>query len=158
MYFLKLIISKGYCWIITTTIITALCSFMLYSMRQTKHPVLLGIGIVLLILFIASYACTALKCPGFPDRDLSKYSREFIEELVKSGSPRFCPRCKIVKSIWKKTVHCSLCDVCIEGYDHHCVWTSKCIGHGNILPFGIFNVSVLILIIYMGVLAILSRT
>ena len=33
------------------------------------------------------------------------------------------------------TVHCEDCKVCIEDYDHHCVFFSKCIGGGNIIPF-----------------------
>ena len=31
--------------------------------------------------------------------------------------------------------HCSDCRVCIEDYDHHCVFFSKCIGGGNIYCF-----------------------
>ena len=31
--------------------------------------------------------------------------------------------------------HCEDCDVCIEDYDHHCVFFSKCIGGGNINQF-----------------------
>ena len=31
--------------------------------------------------------------------------------------------------------HCDDCDVCIDNYDHHCVFFSKCIGGGNINCF-----------------------
>lgn len=31
--------------------------------------------------------------------------------------------------------HCEDCDVCIEDYDHHCVFFSKCIGGGNLTYF-----------------------
>ena len=31
--------------------------------------------------------------------------------------------------------HCEDCEVCIEEYDHHCVFFSKCIGGGNIYYF-----------------------
>lgn len=31
--------------------------------------------------------------------------------------------------------HCEDCDVCIEDYDHHCVFFSKCIGGGNLMYF-----------------------
>lgn len=27
------------------------------------------------------------------------------------------------------------CRVCIEGYDHHCPWTGKCVGKGNVRYF-----------------------
>jgi hypothetical protein len=35
----------------------------------------------------------------------------------------------------KLTEHCEDCKVCIQHYDHHCVFFSKCIGGGNIVPF-----------------------
>jgi large-conductance mechanosensitive channel len=31
--------------------------------------------------------------------------------------------------------HCEDCLVCIEDYDHHCVFFSKCIGGGNLKCF-----------------------
>ena len=31
--------------------------------------------------------------------------------------------------------HCDDCDVCIDNFDHHCVFFSKCIGGGNISCF-----------------------
>lgn len=31
--------------------------------------------------------------------------------------------------------HCEDCLVCIEDYDHHCVFFSKCIGGGNLYCF-----------------------
>jgi hypothetical protein len=27
------------------------------------------------------------------------------------------------------------CRACIDGYDHHCPWTGKCIGRGNVKYF-----------------------
>ena len=48
--------------------------------------------------------------------------------------------------------HCDDCDVCIEEYDHHCPWTSKCIGRGNLIPFYVFVGSTLILFFYLIVM------
>ena len=28
--------------------------------------------------------------------------------------------------------HCDDCGICIEGLDHHCPWTSHCVGKNNI--------------------------
>lgn len=49
--------------------------------------------------------------------------------------------------------HCEDCEVCIEDYDHHCVFFSKCIGGGNInffwgsmggVLFNFVNIAILI--------------
>lgn len=34
--------------------------------------------------------------------------------------------------------HCRDCDVCVREYDHHCPWTSKCIGGNNLIRFYVF--------------------
>ncbi len=47
-----------------------------------------------------------------------------------------------------KTFHCSYCDVCVIGYDHHCPWTSKCIGKKNLVQFYIFLFYTPIFIVY----------
>ena len=59
------------------------------------------------------------------------------------------------------TVHCEDCKVCIEDYDHHCVFFSKCIGGGNIIPFwgsmGFLIVNFIIVVIVLVFSGINSR-
>lgn len=45
----------------------------------------------------------------------------------------FCRICMVDTD--QEAYHCEDCDVCIEEYDHHCVFFSKCIGGGNIYQF-----------------------
>ena len=45
--------------------------------------------------------------------------------------------------------HCDDCGVCIYDHDHHCPWTSKCIGGGNIYIFYAFVTTTLLYIVYM---------
>jgi hypothetical protein len=35
----------------------------------------------------------------------------------------YCNICKTLKM--DKPYHCQSCDVCIDGYDHHCPWIGK---------------------------------
>lgn len=42
------------------------------------------------------------------------------------------------------TKHCKLCDVCIEEYDHHCLFLNRCVGRRNHRIFLIFILSMLI--------------
>jgi len=105
------------------------------------------IGFFLYFIFLFSYLYTALINPGFP----------LNNEESKIGEPkekfRFCDICKIYVNIQLKTTHCVDCDICIEGFDHHCPWTSKCIGKGNYITFHIFVCSVFTIIIYFFVAA-----
>ncbi len=49
---------------------------------------------------------------------------------------RYCLSCRVQKR--PDYYHCYDCDVCVAGYDHHCPWTGKCIGEGNIRLFNKF--------------------
>jgi hypothetical protein len=44
--------------------------------------------------------------------------------------------------------HCPDCNICVAGFDHHCVWMGTCIGKNNIKPFVRFNLSWLGYLIY----------
>jgi len=48
----------------------------------------------------------------------------------------------------KGTHHCRDCDVCIRNYDHHCPWTSKCIGEKNLCKFYVFVTSTMSYLVY----------
>ena len=45
----------------------------------------------------------------------------------------FCRYCGIYKR--KGVRHCRVCKVCINGFDHHCVFLLKCVGKGNKIGF-----------------------
>ena len=45
----------------------------------------------------------------------------------------YCPRCDI--DMTSDMEHCEDCNICVYGFDHHCVFFSKCIGGGNIICF-----------------------
>ena len=48
----------------------------------------------------------------------------------------FCKRCGILQSMTSK--HCSICNRCVDGFDHHCDVLEMCIGRGNIGWFRAF--------------------
>ena len=58
------------------------------------------------------------------------------DELEAAGMNRYCKECEIYQKTG--TEHCDDCGVCIDDYDHHCPWTSKCIGKGNLMWFYCF--------------------
>ena len=44
-------------------------------------------------------------------------------------SYRYCDACQYYQP--SHAAHCPDCNVCVAGFDHHCVWMSICIGVGN---------------------------
>ena len=107
------------------------------------------LGIIIYLLFFFSYSYTALINPGFPKHDLEGKTGE------PRGKFRWCGACKIWISIEKKTNHCFDCGICVEGYDHHCPWTSKCIGRRNLISFYIF-ISCIFFIIFYLIIALIN--
>ena len=94
-------------------------------------------------LFTLSYAYTSLINPGYPKNNNER----------KTGYPRedyfFCNDCKFYVKRNTGATHCEDCGICIEGQDHHCPWTSHCVGKNNIITFYIFIVSTLFSIGYL---------
>lgn len=56
--------------------------------------------------------------------------------LVAGNWSQLCITCKIVRPLRAK--HCSICDRCVEQFDHHCPWVSNCIGKKNKRDFLLF--------------------
>ena len=51
---------------------------------------------------------------------------------MKLSNYRICSICNAIQDKDKGVEHCADCDVCIIGNDHHCPWSSKCVGYKNI--------------------------
>lgn len=52
--------------------------------------------------------------------------------------------------------HCSICNVCIKEYDHHCVFIGKCIGKKNIGQFRDFLCMTFSTLIYGVIVSLLT--
>ena len=65
----------------------------------------------------------------------------------------FCNICHVYYNRDNKVEHCKMCNVCIEKFDHHCVWVGKCVGKKNVFSFYSMLVSVGIVYAYIIYLA-----
>ena len=74
----------------------------------------------------------------------------FDEALFQAKSE--CPVCKFAKPARSK--HCRLCNVCVDKFDHHCIWLNKCVGAGNYRFFLLFIFSHACICIYGFVVGI----
>ena len=102
-----------------------------------------GIALNLGLLFAG-----ILKNPGIPQTLIDRLLKRRLTGVKDSESPQPPPLesesdrltldqtyCQVCQLQTLNMVHCDDCGVCIEDFDHHCVFFSKCIGGGNIVPF-----------------------
>jgi hypothetical protein len=62
-----------------------------------------------------------------------------------------CPDCEVIRT--KRSRHCSICNKCVERFDHHCPWINNCVGtknHGSFMLF-LSSISVTLIMTFVTV-------
>jgi hypothetical protein len=100
-------------------------------------PISTAICVFFMLGTITNLLATSFKDPGVvigrpAEADLSEY--------------RWCDFCNVFQP--PDGAHCPDCNVCIAGYDHHCIWMGVCIGKGNIKSFVRFNMFWILYLLY----------
>ena len=55
-----------------------------------------------------------------------------------------CADCEVVRT--DRSRHCSICNRCVERFDHHCPWVNNCVGLNNHGVFMVFLASMFTLL------------
>ncbi|KAL2320579.1 hypothetical protein Fmac_029548 [Flemingia macrophylla] len=152
------------------------CVRMLLSLKKEdphfSNPVLIG-GVVLTILDFIFLFMTSGRDPGIIPRnahppeseetlDLHTNSMEWmnnrapnlklprVKDIKVNGHSvkvKFCDTCLLYRP--PRASHCSICNNCVQKFDHHCPWVGQCIGSRNYPFFILFISSSTLLCIYV---------
>ena len=97
------------------------------------------IGVIIYLSFEIFLILTTISDPGVVTKEY--YLENYRPDKILIKNYKICRKCNIVMDLDKKTEHCVECGICIMGNDHHCPWTSKCIGKKNLWMFNGFLMS-----------------
>ncbi|KAL1131403.1 hypothetical protein AAG570_011020 [Ranatra chinensis] len=159
---------------ITVALIVGTCSlFFIFDcpfLAVRITPVIPMIGAFLFIFVMSALLRTSFSDPGVIPRatpDEAAYIEKQIEVPNSANSPtyrppprtkeilvrgqtvklKYCFTCKIFRP--PRASHCSLCDNCVERFDHHCPWVGNCVGKRNYRYFYMFIVSLAFLCVFI---------
>uniref|UniRef100_A0A5K3F070 Palmitoyltransferase n=1 Tax=Mesocestoides corti TaxID=53468 RepID=A0A5K3F070_MESCO len=144
----------------------------------TLSPAVPVVGGALFIFVTSVLFRTTFSDPGILPRATCTELKWFDDEVLSSGDSSvrqtirtatqsreikihdfpftqvYCHTCHIFRP--PRASHCSICDNCIDRFDHHCPWIGNCVGARNYRYFVIFLVSVSLLCLYVLSFAVVN--
>jgi len=97
----------------------------------------------LYLLSLALFLVTWRTDPGFIEQ---RDRPQFMRMLAKCDPATLCPYCETSLQPFLQSKHCLICNRCVKGFDHHCLWLGNCIGDKNHKLFIAFLLATLCLL------------
>lgn len=136
------IIGPQWAYCIFLSIIATLAYIFIYIYYNDKSTTLIKISDWFFFgIWFLSYIFICIKNPGYP--------KNCSESIKGTKEMSYCDKCEIWYKPSSSTIHCEICDICIEGYTHHCSWTGHCIGGNNKKFFYLFLIISILFPIYL---------
>jgi palmitoyltransferase len=101
-----------------------------------------GVTSVFFFMTFLFFILSAFKDPGY----LTRHKKISFLNMLKIFDPvLLCPDCEVIRT--NRSRHCSICNQCVERFDHHCPWINNCVGTKNHHYFMTFLTNVTFLLI-----------
>ncbi|XP_070620378.1 palmitoyltransferase ZDHHC18 isoform X2 [Erythrolamprus reginae] len=136
--------------------------FFAFDCPFLAHNLTMAIPIIAGILFFFVISCllqTSFRDPGILPRATPSEAADLEKWIDNLGTStyrppartmevvinkymvklKYCYTCKMFRP--PRTSHCSVCDNCVERFDHHCPWVGNCVGKRNYRFFYAFILS-----------------
>lgn len=68
----------------------------------------------------------------------------------------YCSICQVYYNPNNNVEHCSMCGICVENIDHHCVWVGKCVAKNNKFSFYAMLFSIGLIYAYIMLIGLLK--
>lgn len=136
------IIGPQWYYCISLFIISTLVFIFIYNYFNSNSTTFIKISDWLLYgIWAISYIYICTKNPGYPQMS--------TESIRGNREMSYCDKCEIWHKPTSNTIHCEICDICIEGYTHHSFLIGHCIGINNKKAFYFFLIISFIFPIYL---------
>ena len=121
------------------------------SSNTTIYPLII-ISTILYILIITMTLIGGCSDPGILPRQINLYyyntNKPTLNQVINGNIMKlsYCYTCSLFRP--PRTSHCSVCDNCVERFDHHCLWLGTCVGKRNYVYFYILVLCLNLLAIF----------
>ena len=85
-----------------------------------------------------------------PNIPVPEFDRSLHSHVIENGRCHLCNICIVSQ----RTKHCSICNKCVDRFDHHCKWLNQCIGKKNYTVFLLSVASAIIGVVGVFVLSV----
>ena len=93
------------------------------------HVIMFWTSIVIFLMCLPLFILSVTMDPGYlkPTYDYTK----LVDVALDIGlhMDNFCSYCEVIKS--ETSFHCTICNRCVELFDHHCPFINNCLGYRN---------------------------